>query len=195
MNSSNVAAYVKNPVVQYVKAKATVASDGSLKVGDVALYQYGNSLASYAGRTINLYGYTLGYNTTKNNIVLIQTSVEIDQTVPYLSVDPTSKTWESDKTDDAVFTVTTNTAGVNGWTVTPETLTWAKVEVDKANGTITVTPNGANNEETANEETLTVRHSAGTLTKTISLTQKAEGAALELKTWTYALSTLSLIHI
>ena len=188
LNSSNVAAYVNNPVVQYVKAKATVAADGSLKVGDVAVYQYGNSLDSYAGRTINLYGYTLGYNTNKNNIVLLQTSVEIDQTAPYLAVDPTSKTWESTEKDAALFTVKTNTEGENDWSVSPTTLDWATIDVDKANGTITVTPNDANTTKSAREATLTVSHSAGTLSETITLTQKGTGAPLELKTWTYALS-------
>lgn len=188
LNSSNVAAYVNNPVVQYVKAKASVAADGSLKVGDVAVYQYGNTLDSYAGRTINLYGYTLGYNTNKNNIVLLQTSVELDQTVPYLSVDPTSKTWESTEKDAAVFTVTTNAEGVNGWSVTHDPIDWANIDVDKENGTITVTPKDENKTENDRVATLTVTHSTGTLSEPITLKQKAEGAALELKTWTYALT-------
>ena len=175
LNSSNVAAYVNNPVVQYVKANATVAADGSLKVGDVAVYQYGNALDSYAGRKINLYGYTLGYNTKKNNIVLLQTSVEIDQTVPSLSVSPASKTWASDETDPAVFTVTTNTQGENGWTISPETLTWATIDVNKNAGTITVTPS-VNTKNTAREATLTVTHDADrNLSKTITLTQSAAG--------------------
>ena len=173
LNSSNAAAYVENPVVQYVKANATVAADGSLKVGDVALYQYGNSLALYAGRTINLYGYTLGYNTTKSNIVLLQTSVEIDQTVPYLAVDHTSKTWASDETDAAVFTVTTNTEDVKDWSVSSETPDWATVAVDKNAGTITVTPKDKNTTDTVREATLTVTHAAGNLSETITLTQKA----------------------
>lgn len=182
LNSSNVAAYVDNPVVQYVKVNVPVASDGSLKLGDVAVYQYGNSLASYAGRTINLYGYTLGYNTTKSNIVLLQTSVEIDQTVPYLKVDPTSKTWESEETDAAVFNVTTNTEGEKDWSVSPTTLDWAKIDIDKTAGTITVTPNGA--AETVHEAKLTVSHSARTLSKTITLTQKAASTGGETVTYT-----------
>ena len=178
LNSSNVAAYVENPVVQYVKVNVPVASDGSLKLGDVAVYQYGSSLASYAGRTINLYGYTLGYNTTKRNIVLLQTSVEIDQTVPYLEVDPTSKTWESNETDAVVFNVTTNTEGKKDWSVSPTTLDWAKIDIDKTAGTITVTPNGAT--ETVHEAKLTVSHSAGTLSKTITLAQRAASTGGEL---------------
>ena len=175
LNSSNAADYVANPVVKYVEVNVPVASDGSLKLGDVAIYQYGNSLASYAGRTINLYGYTLGYNTTKSNIVLLQTSVEIDQTVPYLEVDPTSKTWASDARDAAIFTVTSNTEG--DWSVSPTTpLDWATITTDKNAGTITVTPKDANTAETDREATLTVSHSAGTLSETITLTQKAAGA-------------------
>lgn len=173
LNSSNVAAYVENPVVQYVKVNVPVASDGSLKLGDVAVYQYGSSLASYAGRTINLYGYTLGYNTEKSNIVLLQTSVEIDQTVPYLEVDPTSKTWASDAKDAAIFTVTSNTEG--DWSVSPTTIDWATIAIDKTAGTITVTPNDANAADTAREAKLTVSHSAGPLSETITLTQKAAG--------------------
>ncbi|MDD6113784.1 MAG: hypothetical protein PUB70_05605 [Bacteroidales bacterium] len=176
LNSSNAAAYVENPVVQYVKANATVAADGSLKVGDVALYQYGNSLASYAGRTINLYGYTLGYNTERSNIVLLQTSVEIDQTVPYLSVDPTSKTWASDEIEAAVFTVITNTEGEKDWSVTSKNLDWATFAVDKTAGTITVTPKDKNTTDTPREATLTVTHATGNLSETITLTQKAAGA-------------------
>ena len=182
LNSSNVAAYVENPVVQYVKVNVPVASDGSLKLGDVAVYQYGSSLASYAGRTINLYGYTLGYNTTKSNIVLLQTSVEIDQTVPYLEVDPTSKTWESNETDAVVFNVTTNTEGKKDWSVSPTTLDWAKIDIDKTAGTITVTPNGAT--ETVHEAKLTVSHSAGTLSKTITLAQRAASTGGETVTYT-----------
>lgn len=178
LNSSNVAAYVENPVVQYVKVNVPVASDGSLKLGDVAVYQYGSSLASYAGRTINLYGYTLGYNTEKSNIVLLQTSVEIDQTVPYLKVDPTSKTWESDEKTAAVFNVTTNTESEKDWSVSPETLGWATIAVNKTAGTITVTPKDANKTEIVNDATLTVSHSAGTLSKTITLTQKGTGSTI-----------------
>lgn len=174
LNVSNVAAFVENPDVRYVKANATVAFDGSLKIGDVAVYQYGNSLASYAGRTINLYGYTLGYNTSKTNIVLLQTSVEIDQTVPYLAIDQTSKTWASDNKDPFVVNVTVNTT--DSWTVSTETLDWATIVVNNEAGTITVTPKDANTTEKAREAKLKVSHSAGTLSETITLTQNGVGS-------------------
>ena len=41
-----------------------------------------------------------------------------------------------------------------------------------------MTPNGKNEEKTANEGTITVSHSAGTLSETITLTQKAAGEAV-----------------
>ena len=103
----------------------------------------------------------------------------IDPTVPKLSVTPTSKTWASNETGDAVFTVTTNTEGEKDWSVTPTSLDWATVAVDKNAGTITVTPKDENSTKTARKATLTVNHSAGTLSKTITLTQSAAGAAEE----------------
>ena len=115
-------------------------------------------------------------NTTGNianqNLRFYSNSITEDPKAPKLSVTPTSKTWASDETDAAVFTVTTNTEGETGWTVSHETLNWATVKVDEANGTITVTPNDENTTETARVATLTVTHSTGTLSETITLTQK-----------------------
>ena len=99
----------------------------------------------------------------------------VDNTIPTLSVDQTSKTWAADATDAFVVKVNVNSEG-GDWTVTPETLSWATVAVDKAAGTITVTPNGANTAETANEATLTVTHTSdASLKKEITLKQNAAG--------------------
>lgn len=99
----------------------------------------------------------------------------VDNTIPTLSVDQTSKTWAADATDAFVVKVNVNSEG-GDWTVTPETLSWATVAVDKAAGTITVTPNGANETETANEATLTVTHTSdASLKKEITLKQNAAG--------------------
>ena len=99
----------------------------------------------------------------------------IDNTLPTLSVDKTSKTWAADAMDAFVVKVTVNSEG-GDWMVTPETLSWATVAVDKAAGTITVTPNGANTAETANEAKLTVAHASdASLTKEITLKQNAAG--------------------
>ena len=101
----------------------------------------------------------------------------IDNTIPTLSVDQTSKVWAADATDDFVVKVAVNSEG-GDWKVTPETLTWATIAVDKTAGTITVTPNGANETETANKATLTVAHASDdSLKKTISLKQDGKGSA------------------
>lgn len=88
----------------------------------------------------------------------------VDNTIPSLSVDQTSKVWAADATDAFVVKVTVNSEG-GDWTVTPETLSWATIVVDKTAGTITVTPNGANTAQTANEATLTVTHASDTSLK------------------------------
>lgn len=100
----------------------------------------------------------------------------VDNTIPSLSVDQTSKVWAADATDAFVVKVTVNSEG-GDWTVTPETLSWATIVVDKTAGTITVTPNGANTAQTANEATLTVTHTSdASLKKEITLKQNAAAA-------------------
>lgn len=113
----------------------------------------------------------------------------IDNTIPTLSVDQTSKVWAADAIDDFVVKVAVNSEG-GDWTVTPETLTWATIAVDKTAGTITVTPNGANETETANEATLTVTHTSDAmLTKSIILKQEAASSIGESKISTLTLSS------
>ena len=113
----------------------------------------------------------------------------IDNTIPTLSVDQTSKVWAADATDAFVVTVAVNSEG-GDWTVTPKTLTWATIAVDKTAGTITVTPNGANETETANEATLTVTHTSDAmLTKSIILKQEAASSIGESKISTLTLSS------
>lgn len=113
----------------------------------------------------------------------------IDNTIPTLSVDQTSKTWAADATNAFVVNVTVNSEG-GDWTVTPETLSWATIAVDKAAGTITVTPKGANETENANEATLTVTHASNAmLTKSIILKQEAASSIGESKISTLTLSS------
>lgn len=101
----------------------------------------------------------------------------VDNTIPTLSVDQTSKVWAADATDAFVVKVTVNSEG-GDWTVSPETLSWATIAVDKTAGTITVTPNGANTAQTANEATLTVAHASdASLKAEISLKQNGKGSA------------------
>ena len=88
-----------------------------------------------------------------------------------LTVTPTAKTWNSDDTTPAEFTVTAN----GEWSVTSsKNLDWA--DVVKGDGIITVTPKDANTSQAARKATLTVTHSGdNTKTVSINLTQKKAG--------------------
>lgn len=124
------------------------------------------------------YGFACYSSSTGGPLSLYRLSGPIDNTLPTLSVDQTSKVWAADATDDFVVNVAVNSEG-GDWTVTPETLPWATIAVDKAAGTITVTPKGANETETTNEATLTVTHTSNaSLTKEISLKQNGKGEVL-----------------
>ena len=128
----------------------------------------GQDWRCYTSTTTNIGGQTLCFYVKGD---------PIDNTIPTLSVDQTSKTWAADATDAFVVKVTVNSEG-GDWTVTPETLSWATVAVDKTAGTITVTPNGANTAETANEAVLTVAHASdASLKEEITLKQNAAGGA------------------
>lgn len=180
--------YVSAPVTEYIHAKGT-QSGQEISVGSQKLYLSAKN-AETDGKDVEVYGFVYGYSTKYSNTYFYATSIAEDPTVPKLSVTPTSKTWASDEKDAAVFKVTTNTQGENDWSVSPTTLDWATIAVDKTAGTITVTPKDANIAETANEATLTVSHSAGSLSKIITLTQKAAGApAKDEKTATITFGT------
>lgn len=116
---------------------------------------------------------TIKAGTLSKSITLTQTKKGAT-----LTVTPTSKTWNSDDTTPAEFTVIAN----GDWSVTPsQNLDWA--EVVKGDGIITVTPKDANtSSEAAREATLTVIHSGdNTKTVSINLTQKKSGG--ETKTY------------
>ena len=166
------ASFATKPLIKYIHAVGE-QSGQDITVGENKLHLSAAN-SSTDGKTVIVYGFTYGYHSDKKYVQFVATSIAEDPTVPKLSVTPTSKTWASDETDAAVFTVKTNTEGEKDWSVSPTTLDWATIVVD--NGTITVTPNDANTTGAAREATLTVKHSAGTLSETITLTQKAAGA-------------------
>lgn len=115
----------------------------------------------------------------------------IDNTIPTLSVDQTSKVWAADATDGFVVKVTVNSEG-GDWNVNPTTLDWASITVNKTAGTITITPNGANTNETANEATLTITHASDASIKAkVSLKQNGKGGAAGPTTVTKTISDMS----
>lgn len=181
------------------KNKAQLLADGAddkslwtvTKTKNAATFEFVNKANSSANPAVNANLRNNGTNgfacysaSTGGPLSLYRLGGPVDNTVPTLSVDQTSKTWAADATDAFVVKVTVNSEG-GDWTVTPETLSWATIAVDKAAGTITVTPNGANTAETANEAKLTVAHASdASLTKEISLKQNAAGGGETPKTYT-----------
>lgn len=170
------------------KNKAQLLSEGTddmslwtvTKTKDASTFEFVNKKNTTTKVNANLrnngnFGFACYGTGTGGPLSLYRLDGPVDNTVPTLSVDQTSKVWAADATDAFVVKVTVNSEG-GDWTVTPETLSWANIVVDKTAGTITVTPNGANETETANEATLTVAHASdASLTKEISLKQNAAG--------------------
>lgn len=155
------------------------------KTTDDSTFEFVNKANSSANPAVNAnlrnngtYGFACYATTTGGPLSLYRLDGPVDNTIPSLSVDQTSKVWAADATDAFVVKVTVNSEG-GDWTVTPETLSWATIAVDKTAGTITVTPNGANETETANEATLTVTHASDpTLKAEISLKQNGKGGVM-----------------
>lgn len=180
-----------------VKNKAQLLADGAddkslwtvTKTKNAATFEFVNKANSSANVNANLrnngtYGFACYAATTGGPLSLYRLGGPVDNTVPTLSVDQTSKTWAADATDAFVVKVTVNSEG-GDWTVTPTTLDWATIAVDKAAGTITVTPKSANTTENANEAVLTVAHASdASLTKEISLKQNAAAGGETPKTYT-----------
>ena len=179
-----------------VKNKAQLLTDGTndmslwtvTKTTDASTFEFVNKKNTTAKVNANLrnngtYGFACYATTTGGPLSLYRLDGPVDNTIPSLSVDQTSKVWAADATDAFVVNVTVNSEG-GDWTVTPEILSWATIAVDKTAGTITVTPNGANTAQTANEATLTVAHvSDASLKAEITLKQNPAGVAVT-KTYT-----------
>lgn len=160
--------------IEYVHAMG-IQSGKNIKVGTKTLYLSAENPET-DGKNVEVTGFVYGYNTRFSSASFVATSIQLDDSFPYLSVDQSSKVWAADATDAFVVKVTVNAKA--DWTVTPETLSWATIAVDKTAGTITVTPNGANTAQAANEAKLTVAHaSEASLTKEITLKQNAAGGA------------------
>ena len=176
-NEAYLSSYGTATKIEYVHAKGT-QSGKNIKVGTKTLYLSAEN-AETDSKNVEVTGFVYGYNTQFSIASFVATSIQLDSSIPYLSVDQTSKVWSADATDAFVVKVTVNSEG-GDWNVTPTALDWATIVVDKTAGTITVTPNGVNTAQTANEATLIVAHaSEASLTKEITLKQNAAGAALE----------------
>ena len=178
------ASYGTATKIEYVHAKG-IQSGKNINVGAQTLYMSKEN-SETDGKPVEVSGFVYGYKSS--NASFVATSIKLDNSIPSLSVDQTSKVWAADATDAFVVNVTVNSEG-GDWTVTPATLSWATIAVDKTAGTITVTPNGANETETANEAKLTVTHASdASLKKEITLKQNAAGGEAP-KTYTLQFGT------
>lgn len=187
------------------KNKAQLLADGAddkslwtvTKTKDAATtFEFVNKANSSATPVVNAnlrnngtYGFACYAATTGGPLSLYRLGGPVDNTVPTLSVDQTSKTWAADATDAFVVNVTVNSEG-GDWNVTPTTLDWASITVDKTASTITITPKGENTAATPNEATILVSHASDAmLTKSIILKQEAASPMGESKISTLTLSS------
>jgi hypothetical protein len=174
MDAAAITTSASAPVVQYAKLTGTLPADSNsssyMTVGgkNVALYVK-TMYASYYGMQADVYGYTLGMGGA-GQLNFINTSIEVNSSSPFLTVDVTSKTWAATETDACTVTVSVETGG--SWTYTPTGMDWATIT--KSGNTLVVTPKGANTSSTPNEGSVTFINSANTSkTAVVSFMQKA----------------------
>ncbi len=173
MDAAAITTFASAPFVQYAKLTGTLPADGNnssyMKVGtkNVALY-IKTMYASYYGMQADVYGYTMGMGNA-GQLNFINTSIEVNAAVPFLTVDATSKTWEGNETDSFTVNVSVETGG--SWTYTPTGMDWATVT--KSGNTLVVTPNSANTTSSPREGSVLFKNSAdATKTATVTYTQK-----------------------
>lgn len=104
--------------IEYVHAKG-IQSGKNIKVGAKTLYLSAENPET-DGKNVEVNGFVYGYNTQYSSASFVATSIRLDDSFPYLSVDQSSKVWATDATDAFVVKVTVNAKA--DWTVTPETL-------------------------------------------------------------------------
>lgn len=184
------------------KNQAQLLADGTeakslwtvTKTNNAATFEFVNKANTTAKVNANLRnngtnGFACYAAATGGPLSLYRLGGPVDNTVPTLSVDQTSKTWAADATDAFVVNVTVNSEG-GDWNVTPTTLDWASITVDKTASTITITPKGENTAATPNEATILVSHASDAmLTKSIILKQEAASPMGESKISTLTLSS------
>ena len=175
MDEAALTAFASAPFVQYAKLTGTLPADGNsssyMKVGtkNVALYVKTMYADSY-GMQADVYGYTLGMGGS-GQLNFINTSIDVNANVPFLTVDVTSKTWAADETDACTVNVSVETGG--NWTFASTNMGWANVS--KSGNTLVVSPKSANTSSSANEGSVVLTNSADA-SKTATIEFKQSGA-------------------
>lgn len=174
MDAAAITSYASAPFVQYAKLTGTLPADASsyMTVGgkNVALYVK-TMYASYYSMQADVYGYAIGMGGS-GQLNFINTSIEVNSSAPFLTVDVTSKTWAATETDACTVTVSVETGG--SWTYTPTGMDWATIT--KSGNTLVVTPSSSNTSSSAREGTVVLKNSADqTKTATIEFSQSGAG--------------------
>ena len=100
-----------------------------------------------SGRTVNVTGYVYSWSSNYNNYNFQAVSINIDETVPYISVSPGAYTWGASETDLKQFTVTVNNN--EGFTVDIKSGEYNDWNITSTGGTkLSVKPKAANTSTT-----------------------------------------------
>ena len=105
-DADKITAYETASTVEYAHAKGVV-NGYDLTVADGKVLNVYGDMSAAEGRTADIYGYSIGYDSGKVRFMLVGTPT-IDETVPYISVTPGSYTWSADETAFKQFAVTLN---------------------------------------------------------------------------------------
>lgn len=128
-----------------------------------------SELVALNGLPAKITGYVC-YLNSSNFFYVFMTDIEV---LPYLTVDPTSLTWNATETTAKTVTVSSDD---ENWTIDETTVPeWA--EVAKTNATtLTITPSANNGAERS--ATIVLKHATENISAPITISQGAEGASM-----------------
>ena len=143
-DATKITNYATTPVIEYGHARGVVDGNNVTVAEGKVLNVYGD-LSSFNGKTVDVSGYSFGYNTNSGKISFMQVGAAaeyVDPNAPALSIDPsTSSTdpasWSADNDDAKTFTVTPT----NGtWAITDDSTVTEWATISTNGDEITVTP-------------------------------------------------------
>lgn len=112
---------------------------------------------TYDGQAVIVTGYIYYYNSSHTNYNFQLVSIEVDNTIPYISVAPAALSWTATETDSKTLTVTLNgNAAAGDYTYNVTSGTASDWTISKNNGILTVTPNAVNT-STTDAKSITIR--------------------------------------
>ena len=143
--------------------------DGGSATGSFVTPSDTSELVALNGLPAKITGYVC-YLNTSNYFYVFMTDIEA---LPYLTIDPTSLTWNATETDAKTATVSSDD---ENWTIDETTVPeWAEVVKTDAT-TLTVTPSANNGAERS--ATIVLKHATENISAPITISQGAEGASM-----------------